>query len=404
MLCAAIGAFSGAPPGRCLADTQTCVTTGPVLFPTHRTCVSWSRAAAPEENIDFRVDYDCPGCAGAPAVTLITGDADPEAGCGAGGWHVWARLQPPHCRVPCPALDLGAVSVDPTTADDFDVTIAHPSSCKDGARNVGSIILVPAGDNYSSLHFQSIITNNLTGPLTVKQDSAGNGGDLHLLIEGDMSGAITAATITDLEIRGNLSGPIEAVTITYLEVDGDLTTAGDISITGDLSGDVSIGGDVKADIDVAGDMVSGASISVTGHLAGEGRIRIDGLCDGPITIGKGTAADTFIRVTEGLEDGGSITINDSEGKFDADGDMRIGSLQIFPALPVTYDGFIRVNDDGNGGSGDLNGDIRVNGCHDQGDDAPEICILGDIVSGSVVILQPGCPYPVGGYCCDGVCF
>ena len=214
-LCVAIGAFSGAPASRCLADTQTCVNNGIPI--THRTCVSWSQGSAPVEDIHFRVNYGPPASENAPDVEFIFGDAGPAA-----GWRVWA-LEACPVNAPCPPLALGAVTVNPLTADDFDVTIAQPNG-QPGATNVASISLVPAGDNFSSLTSASRISGDLNGALKVQKDLAGNGGDVQLRVETDVNGPITAATITFLEVDGSVNAAVSAEgVITWREVDEDVT-------------------------------------------------------------------------------------------------------------------------------------------------------------------------------------
>jgi len=148
---------------------------------------------------------------------------------------------------------------------------------------------------------------------------------------------------------------------------GELAGGGIILIGADLSGPIGIDGRVVGDIEVEGDVTG--SVSVGRSLQSSGRIRIHGLCDGPISVGEETVELSQINITEGLGTSGSIVINESRGDYDADGTIFIGHLvtQQGPLPPVTFDGSIMVLDSTGGQGGDLNGIIKVSGCHDSSD-------------------------------------
>lgn len=138
------------------------------------------------------------------------------------------------------------------------------------------------------------------------------------------------------------------------------------------------------------------------RLSGTGRILIDDLCDGSINVLRGTAANSLVRMTGGLDDHGTIEINSSRGAYDAGGNIHVGPDDGTSSDPVVFDGCIRIYDD-NGAPvpdhGDLDGYITINGCHATADDL-NICIDG-FVNGSININQPDCQNQVTRSC--GTC-
>jgi len=147
---------------------------------------------------------------------------------------------------------------------------------------------------------------------------------------------------------------------------------------------------------VEGDVTG--SVAIGRSLESSGRIRVHGLCDGPVGIGEGTVELSQINITKGLGTSGSITINETRGDYDADGTIFVGyvfSQQEF----VTFDGSILILDSSGGQGGDLNGLIKVSGCHATADDL-DICICGTN-NGTVEIVQPNCRNRVDWSCVSG---
>ncbi len=133
-----------------------------------------------------------------------------------------------------------------------------------------------------------------------------------------------------------------------------------------------------------------------GTLGGVGRILVDGLMDGAIRIGKKTTSLTLIHLSGGLGEFGTVELNTSEGAFNAEGVITVGSGPCGLSMPdVTFDGCIRIYKDSvSGHYGDLDGAISVRGCLT---DDLNICIDGDD-NGNVGICQTGCTNQVGWSC------
>ncbi|MFH1416750.1 MAG: hypothetical protein ABII12_00470, partial [Planctomycetota bacterium] len=80
-----------------------------------------------------------------------------------------------------------------------------------GAANLGSAVLQPSGDHYSSIT-SGKISGDLTGDVTVQDDSSHNGGTLNFqfgdhisdVVEGDIE-ACTIPSGSTLKIAGILS-------------------------------------------------------------------------------------------------------------------------------------------------------------------------------------------------------
>ncbi|MEE9297335.1 MAG: hypothetical protein V3W34_20535 [Phycisphaerae bacterium] len=109
------------------------------------------------------------------------------------------------------AGNIGSLTINPSlpSSDDFEVTIANGAN--PGAANVGSIVLDetdPDWTGYSTLDGETI-SGNLTGALTVVEDSGGSGGSASAFtIEGDALGAITLPNGDGFTIEGDITGTV----------------------------------------------------------------------------------------------------------------------------------------------------------------------------------------------------
>ncbi len=157
------------------------------------------------------------------------------------------------------------------------------------------------------------------------------------------------------------------------------------------------------------DVADGAVITVGGGagggaLTGTAKITVDGVCDGDISVGKNTTANTLIHCKSGLGATGTIIINANEGNFNAAGSITVGSAAFTP-IAGDYDGCIHIQDEaGTGNGGDLDGQIRIAVCDDEIWSDPgfdhNVCVDGD-VNGTIQVInsscanQPGydCPWP-----------
>lgn len=188
----------------------------------------------------------------------------------------------------------------------------------------------------------------------------------NLSISGDMAGLIDMAT--NVEPFTCLPG----CSCDSCSPCGD----GLISIGEDLTGIVSVGGDFSGDITVGGGMT------------GTARITVDGASDGDIVVAENTTQNTRIHCAGGVESGGTIVLNDSEGNFSVVGSIVVGSLT-GDAVPADNDGSIIIKDNASsscgGSGGDLDGRIRIAVCDDDSNDH-EICIDGD-VNGTIDIIE-----------------
>jgi len=281
------------------------------------------------------------------------------------------------------------------------------------------------------------LAGSMSGTFSVNTDQGGNNFIGEVLIDGDMTGSAlikmfkgTAGNFTSdavIQVGGangigsSASILLEGTMQGLLTVSNDLT--GSVTVGGNFSGDVSIGDEFSsgADFNVgsaagAADMLSGASFTVVGNSGGDfwvsgdvkngalldlnnlgadGRILIDGECDGDIFIDEDTNATSLIQIIKGLTLNGLIVINEDENDaFDANGDIFIGNPDTCATCdvdPVEYDGVINVLN-GSSGGGDLAGDISVIGCHDD-DNLFELCVCGS-ETGSKSVVQTGCEEPI----------
>ncbi len=201
----------------------------------------------------------------------------------------------------------------------------------------------------------------------------------------DTEGAGLAGVVT---VTGDVDGDI----VVRAESGGgpppDLLAGGKIRVGGALDGMVNVDGSVEGDIEIVGS--ASGELSVGRKLKSTARILIDGLYSGVVTVGENTESLSVIRMTEGLGENGSITINGSGGDFDAGGIIHIGTANRTPPLdPVAFDGSILIKDDGSGNGGDLTGAIQVVGCHSN-DDPLDICLCGGDGGSNISLVQTGC--------------
>ena len=117
---------------------------------------------------------------------------------------------------------------------------------------------------------------------------------------------------------------------------------------------------------------------------------------------KRTASGSLISLPGGLGPNGIVTVNDTQGGFNASGTIHIGRDVQNGQEIVTFDGSIRIMKKLLGpGGGLLLGVIKVVGCHATSADL-DICICGDNL-GTVEIVQDGCDPQVGWSCISNVC-
>ncbi len=238
--------------------------------------------------------------------------------------------------------------------------------------------------------------DKLWGDLNITQQEDTAGGDITVLkemsgdidIDGDYEGDITIAIPT-----GMPSG-------TKIAISGKLADDGDIEIDGDANGRINIGGRLSGDVSVGGDLTGSNAVNVGGALYG--RVLIGGLCDGVIDVAKNLNTGALIRAVEGLGEDGKVLINTSEGDNDAEGTIHFGNADLTIQDDVVYDGCVRVYDNGSGYYGNLSGSLIVNGCHDPANTL-NICIDGTYTGSSIQILESGCQYqiPTPKFACGG---
>ena len=123
--------------------------------------------------------------------------------------------------------------------------------------------------------------------------------------------------------------------------------------------------------------------------------------DGDIKIGEKTGSLTLIHLAGGLGSGSTVQINTTEGAYDAEGDIHVGPTVYGGSPPpaISFDGCIRIYDDGAGGGEDLDGNITVVGCHDPDGEELIICIDGDD-NDNVTLDQLGCTGDDATWGCD----
>ena len=236
-------------------------------------------------------------------------------------------------------------------------------------------------------------TTDVDGDILISGDVGPNG---KIWIEGDLLGSFF--TFSEVFVEGNVAGDI--VIDGTVGEDGfvylDGTVSGRVSVGSDMDGLIDIDGDVTGDVDIDGSL-SGL-VELWAALAGRGRILVDGLSPGNITIHKQTDSLTLIHLLEGIDVGGRIIINRDAENFNAGGVIHVGPESLIGSPGVTFDGLISILDEqGTGNGGDLTGSIVVVGCHADSTDL-EICIAGGDGGENVDIQQSGCPHQVNWSC------
>jgi hypothetical protein len=264
--------------------------------------------------------------------------------------------------------------------------------------DLAGLMRVVAGDSGSSITGRTVLS---TGMLWVAEDSpyaedpnsfsgtanftsVAAGGVIRTQA-GDLDGAINIAQ--------NLNGQIALAP-------GDLLPGGKIFVGGDVIGNggstglILVARDAAGDIEIGGDLTG--TVVLQGELKSTGRILVDGLCDGSITVDGETETLSLIHLLEGIDDNGEIIINKDEGAYHANGTIHVGPTSWSTLPSIIFDGSIAVNDNGSGSGGDLKGDINVVGCHATAD-ALDICIDGDGEE-NITITQLGCANQVVATC------
>ncbi len=206
---------------------------------------------------------------------------------------------------------------------------------------------------------------------------------------GDLAGIVRAYEADITMGMLNLGGTLDITTDLggLVHVFGSLQSKGLIDVGGDLTSDINIEDDHSGGIDITGDTGALSEILIEGRVAG-GRIDVGGVIDGDITIHEDTSSRSSIYSLGGLS--GTITVNASEGDFNAAGDIYFGPNPPPGTLSaITYDGCIEVLDDlADGSDGDLGGDITVVGCHATTADLG-LNVAG-ATNGTTSITQTGC--------------
>jgi hypothetical protein len=111
---------------------------------------------------------------------------------------------------------------------DFDVKVLDPNG-SDGVANLALVNLDPSGaDKYANLT-DARIAGDLTGNVAVQRSSGGAGGEVSLLVGGDVAegASITIPVLRDLTVQGDLAGAIV--------VQSDIPLAGKFNIMGQLT-------------------------------------------------------------------------------------------------------------------------------------------------------------------------
>ncbi len=300
---------------------------------------------------------------------------------------------------------------------DGDVTLNEPSGLPattevtvygnvGGTLALGDFVYGTAVVNGSVEAGGSVVTGLLFGSLTIGTDVAGTVSSELQDEAGELTVSGDVATGGDINIDTYLNGSLTVVG----DVDGDITIGAYGTLGGEVQGDLDVGAvfgtiRVVAGTGLDGDVIDGASITAK-RLANNGRLMIDGLCDAPVIVERGTGSGSLIQMILGMDENATLQINADEGEHDAAGYVVIGNPDLVQQDAITTEGCIRIYDEDDSGNtgdyGNLTGTITVNGCH--GTTAKDnICIDGDFSSTSIIYIQTGCnpQVPSVEYTCTG---
>ena len=346
-------------------------------------CASWDGGGDPEEGIDFSVDYDCEGCSDAPLVTLLNADLD---------WELYSEVISSGA-----AANIGDIVLSNSGGDDFEVTIANGTGS--GAANVDTIDLDDVSFTGYSTIKGGLIGGNLTGGLTVVQDSGGNGGEVTLVIVGDVSGPMTIPVLKSLIIDGDVSKKID-VTVemdgTGFSTLGSFTTTGELEIADIVSGDIffnKVSETFAGILDLENGIPSGTQVKFLTPLTADGVLDFGGggvagflriLTDNAADVIDGGAVTGSATMSGGLT--GDYSGSATFGSVSSTGSIGVGGVgDLEGAITVTgnMSGRISVSDDVTTSSGlidvqgDLRGDITIGG--EVGSDA-SVLVGGALVA------------------------
>ncbi len=229
----------------------------------------------------------------------------------------------------------------------------------------------------------------LAGGKTCVQDGAAT---TKICLEWSQGG--NPVELTDFEVDfTDASNPDITLKSGDLDV-GEVTGVGTIDVSANVTGDIVVNGDLDGSVTVGRLKSQGVTAA--------GRILVGGLMDGDITVKWDTALLTLIRLTGGFGSNGNLIINDLRSNFNANGTIHVGSTETATPLDdVAFDGTILIKDSTSGNYGNLEGTIRVVGCHLSNADL-DICICGDN-NGTIDIVQTGCARQIDWSCTSRSC-
>ncbi|MCH8879295.1 MAG: hypothetical protein IID34_05365 [Planctomycetes bacterium] len=270
-------------------------------------------------------------------------------------WVVYATL----VSSPSTPANIGTLSLkEPTPGgEDFELTIANGAGA--GAANVGTINLTDAGfTGYSSIEGGSI-GGNLTGGLTLVQDSGGNGGEITFTIDGDVSGAISVPVVKSLWIVGTLSADIDvtsAIDNGTLLLDGAVASGVHITVADMVNGVIwnNPASEFNADITFGNGVPSGSGVAIHSENTSHVTYDFNNADLGGIFACKWDTDADFVN-------GGALTGTLKVGRascFDYVGSMTFasvsatGKIDLSPCIDL--DGTISI-------TADMEGDITVDG-------------------------------------------
>ncbi len=290
---------------------QACKTNGdpPDIPATMKVCATWDAGGDPLLGTDFTVDYLCTGCWNAPRVEFIVG--------GSGSAIAWV-LYSEVISTQAPA-NLGHVLLADDVSPDngeFDVKFRNGTSA--GADDVSSIVLDSADASWtghSAITAGSLINGDITGALSLVEDSFGGGGEVGgLIVIGSIGGLITLPKVTgDVLILGNVSQKVEIE-----EID---------------EGSFMISGSLTADLTVTQSILAG-SLSVDGTVPEGCRIEIEDMTDATVRLGSGSPSSSSFAgklvLVNGIPDSESSVqvIAGFVGEIDLTSDSVAGTLAI----------------------------------------------------------------------------